>query len=329
MKMENNKTIKDIIIIIVFLALVVTNIVYHIVLNGFEGTGTMIEETILIMLSFIGLVEISSNIGWNIFVPDFFILGQTQKREEEIKKSIDFFYQGNINFLTDYSEEQINFLLSQLGISKDQLDKIRLELIKMRCIPLKNLDDAREKIEKLVISDYPVIIDQNEMDSSKVCYTKVTYYINTTDIMFMADYARELSSILSFLITEKADLPSIDKLVIPHDSNFMLGIEVGKRLGKPVVKMRSGTGKIEKGKCWEGNLDPKDRVIIVHDILVTADQIVDTLNKLPETCSVLGLYCLIVRKEWNGLEKLKEKSLPVNRIVDLDDTDIRKLRNEQ
>lgn len=216
--------------------------------------------------------------------------------------------------------------MAQLGVNKEQMDTIRLNLIKMRCMPLKDLKDAREKVKCLVTESYPVMINQNEIDSSKLSYRAVQYYMNFTDMMFLEDYARELTSILALLIEEEAPLSDVDKLIVPHDSNFLLGAEVGKRLGKPVVKMRLKQGKIETEKRWEGNLKPDDKVLIIHDILVSGDQIADTLNTLPATCQVLGLYCIVVRKE--GAEKsrrIREK-IPVHRIIELGDEDIRAIR---
>lgn len=322
-------TLKDIILVTLFIGLVVLNIVYHIDTSGFNSVSTMIEQTILIMLSFVGLVQISSNIGWNIFVPDFYAFALNQRSKGEAQKYMGAYFKEDVKFLHNYAKDRIRFLTTQLGVNEEQLSKIRLDLIRMRCMPLENLKHAEEKMKYLVTGDYPAIINQKEIDSSKLSYNKVQYFINITDMMFLEDYAREFSSILSFLITEKADLSAVDKLVIPYDSNFLLGVETGKRLGKPVVKMRSERGKIEAEKCWDGNLNSNDKVLIIHDVLVTADQIIKTLNKLPETCQVIGLYCLIVRKEWDGKNKLMQKNISVNQIIDLDDNDIREIRGDK
>lgn len=322
-------TLKDYILLIIFIVLVMVNIGTYIYQNGFENMGGIIEQTIFIMLSFVTLVDIASYANWNILVPDFFEFAKEKKHTKDVQVYIQKYFKEDVNFLQDYSQERISFILSQLGISKDQLDKIRLELIKMRCIPLKNMNDAQRKVKSLVISDYPIIIDQDRIDSSKICYKKVKYYINTMDIMFIPDYASELSSILAFLIAEKANLSTIDKMVIPHDSNFLLGVEVGKKLGKSVVKIRYKEGKIETEKCWDGNLNPTDRVIIIHDVLVSGDQITDAIHKLPDSCTIAGIFCLITRKEWDGKKKLMQKGIPCYEVLEIDDEDIRKLRKEE
>lgn len=328
MEREKKPTVKDIVLTLLFIGIVFLNIYFHIRQAGFQDMANLIEQTILIMLSFVGLVELSSNIGWNIFVPNFYKRNQQQKSMENIRLCMDKYFEEDTNFLRDYSDDRIGFIISQLGINKDQFDQIRIELIKMRCIPLKNMEDAREKIRHLVKSDYPAVINQRKMDSSKICYHKVDYFINMTDLMFMSNYSRELPTILTFLIHEKKKTLSFDKIIIPHDSNFLLGVETGKQLGKPVVKMRHDKGKIETEKRWDGNLKENDRVIIVHDVLVTADQILETIDFLPKTCQIIGFYCLIVRKEWDGKKKILEKRIPVHQVMELDDKDIRALRGE-
>lgn len=320
-------TIKDIVFLIIFIVVIIVIAGDYIWRNGLNSMGGLVEQILLIMLSFVTLVDVSSYMNWNILVPDFFEAAKEKKHAKDVQICIEEYIKKDVNFLQDYSEERIDFILSQLGINKNQFDRIKLELIRMRCIPLKNMEDAKEKIRNLLICNYPIIINQDEMDSAKICYNRVKYYINIMDVMFIPDYASELSSILSFLITEKIDLSTIDKLVIPHDSNFLLGVEVGKRLGKSVVKMRYKKGKIETKKCWDGNLDSTDRVIIIHDVLVSGEQIIDTVNKLPVSCNVVGFFCLITRKEWNGKQKIKERNIPCYEVLEIDDEDIYKLRS--
>lgn len=330
MKKRYKVTCKDIILSIIFIILILTNIVSYVYQNGLKNMGGIIEQTILIMLSFVTLVDIASYTNWSIVVPDFFEFFKEKKYLEDAQVYIGTYIKEDINFLHDYSQERIGFILSQLGITKSQLDEIRLELIRMRCIPLKSLDDAKEKIKSLATSGYPIVIDQDTIDASKLCYNKVQYFINIMDIMFIPDYASELSAILAFLITEKMDdLTKIDKLIIPYDSNFLLGVEVGKKLGKSVVKMRYNKGKIETEKVWDGNLDITDRVIIIHDVLVSGEQIIDTINKIPKSCTILGFFCLIVRKEWKGKKTLTNKRIKCYEVIEIDDNDIRDLKDKK
>lgn len=321
-------------LLIFFLALGVT-IGYDIFYNGFSGVGRLIEQVIILILSFVTLVDVAYCFNWNILVPDFFVHAKEEKHKKEAESYIEEYIKEDINFFQDQSEEKISFIMSQLGINKNQLDKIRLELIKMRCMPLKTLDDAKRKLECLAKNDEPIVIDQKRYDSSKICYKEVRYYINTMDIMFIPDYASELSSVLAFLISENADLQAIDKLVIPYDSNFLLGVEVGRQLGKPIVKMRKGQGKILTEQCWDGKLSPGERVIIIHDVLVSGEQIIDTIHKLSQkNCSIEGFFCLITRTgpKLEGREKvceaLGEKRDHCYEVLTIGDDEIAALRRK-
>ena len=325
---EYKVTIKDVVIIILFVGAEVAHIVSFIIMNGYNGVGTLIEQTLLITFSLIGLIDFFDLLNWRIFVPDFYTHYRKKERSENIETYMMEYFKDDIKFIRDYNEERMKFILSQMGITISQLDEILLCLIKMRCMPLKNLDDAKNKIEYYVKSDYPMVITQKDIDASKLCYHDVDYYINFTDPMFLPEYAQEIASLLSFLIKEKADLNKVDRLIVPYDSNFLLGVEVSRRLGKPIVKMRFREGKVITEQPWEGQLNQSDRVIIVHDVLVKAEQIVHTLVQLPKSCEVLGVYCLITRKEWSGADELKQRNVRLEQIICLDDNDIHTIRGK-
>ena len=322
-------TKKDIIIIVVFIILSVVQIATYVSLYGYSGVGELITQVIILMLAIVGLFNIAVYTNMSFLVPDFLTYFQEKKRKDEIALYMEEYFKHDIKFIRDYNEEHINFILSQMQITTSQLDKIRMDLIKMRCLPLKTLGDAERKIEYYVKSDYPLVITQNDAHDSELSYNAVKYYINFTDPMFLKEYAKEVSAILSLLIEEKADLSKIDRLIIPYDSNFLLGVEVGKRLGKPIVKMRYKEGKIIKDQPWEGQLNSNDKVIIIHDVLVEAEQITHALQMLPATCDVLGVYCLISRKEYKGVERLQERNIAVNQVLSLADKDIEEMRKRK
>lgn len=251
---------------------------------------------------------------------------QEQERMEALQQCMHEYFNNEAKFLHDYSEEKIGYILTQLNISTNQLDKIRINLIQMRCIPLRSMNDAKQKIiEYIKCNEKPMVIYQDHVDSSKLTHGQVKYFVNFIDSMFLPGYCSEISSVLAFLINEKTEIESFDKIIIPYDSNFMLGIEVGKRLGRPVVKMRYEKGRVEQEQRWDGELNHRDKVIIVHDVLVTAEQITHVIEKIPNTCQVVGLFCLLERKEWGGPEKLSKKGIAVHSILSVDDHDIKSI----
>lgn len=331
---EYKWTKKDTIIVSVFIVVAILHIVIHIITNGFSSIGDLIQQTILIMLAFVGFLEICHYVGWDIFVPYFMLHKEKHELQvcvdevvkhsmnDVIAQSIEAFFYREANFIKDFSEEKTHYIMSQLGVTAKQFEQLRVELIKMRCLPLADLKDAQEKIKQYIRCKEPFVTDLSKIDSTKCTYSCVKYYLNFNDAMYIDSSCRELVAIMHLLICEKIGLSTFDKIVIPCDSNFILGVEVGKLLGKPVVHMRQNKGRIEREKCWDGKLDPIDRVVIVHDVLVTSDQIIHTLDKLPSSCQVVCLCCFVVRKEWNGIAKLNDWRIKVERILDLNDADI-------
>lgn len=165
----------------------------------------------------------------------------------------------------------------------------------------------------------------------------VKYYINLTDIMFqkplkyqdyhdydlnkMAPLAIQLSNMLAQLIQETlGNFRENTKVVIPTDSNFLFGIKVSDILGIPFVKMRL-TPKILMNQRWDGILNSGDNVIIVHDVLVTGSQILDTMASFPGNMNIYGLFCLIQRTDYQEeVDRLKDIS--IYSLLKLSDQDI-------
>lgn len=323
--------VKDGIIVVLFWGFVYFEINSYITKAGDNISAVAILELVApIAVSFVGLIEIFRYLGWLIFVPDFMLRKQEQDRMEALQQCMQAYFNNEANFIHDYSEERIGYILTQLNISTNQLDKIRLNIIEMRCIPLRSMDDAKQKIiEYIKCNEKPMVIHQDHVDSSKLTHGQVKYYVNFIDSMFLPGYCSEISSVLAFLIKENVEIESFDKIIIPYDSNFMLGIEVGKRLGRPVVKMRYEKGRVEQEQCWDGELKRTDRVIIVHDVLVTANQIIHAIEKIPNTCHVVGLFCLLERKEWGGIEKLSKKGITVHSVLSVDDHDIEAMTEDK
>lgn len=94
-----------------------------------------------------------------------------------------------------------------------------------------------------------------------------------------------------------------------------------------IFHMRKKEGRIEKEKCWDGDLKPTDKVIIVHDVLVTSAQIRHALDNLPKTCEKIGLFCLVSRKEYTGVQDVEKRGVPVSQILSLSDDDIKEILN--
>jgi adenine/guanine phosphoribosyltransferase-like PRPP-binding protein len=221
----------------------------------------------------------------------------------------------------------MGYLASQLGITSLEMQKLSAVCRKMVDMPVTTLQDAAEQIKRFLVLDEPVVIDRDNYDGAKLAYPNVKYYINFRDIMSLGCCVQKFSSILGFLIRTAVGVTSIDRVVVPHDGNLRLGAILCKSAHFPLAIMRSGRGRIFADHCWEGHIGENDRVLIVHDVLATADQIIDAKNKLPKTCKLLGVCCLIARTDFGGIDRLKDNDIPLFRVLDLNDREIQALRD--
>lgn len=212
-----------------------------------------------------------------------------------------------------------------------------LQLIRMRSLPLRNLKDAESKIKEFIRSGYEpfnsfsrnsAVVNLKEIDSAKRTYNNVDYFLNFHDAMYSAEYFADFVRVMHLLICEKIGVDNFDTIAIPYDSNVILGVEVAKLFGKPVVKMRKDRGKLEIDHLWDGEFSNGNRVLIVHDVLVSGEQIIHTKNHIPSRCEIVALCCLATRKDVNGLEVLQRENVRVERVIDLSDAEIESLMNQ-
>lgn len=300
----------------------------------------IIDEVLLLILAFVGLLEVFHYVGWDIFVPSFmlnkhkdelssiiktYLSENTQELTRRItKETIEEYYEQEIKYISGYSDQKIQFIISQLGINVNQFSTIRLELLKMRCSPLKNLVDAESKIKQIIKCGHPIVVNLKKIPSVDRTYNQVDYYLNFNDVMYIDESCRELSRIMHLLICYEIGIDNFDRIVIPFDGNAILGFEVSKLLGKPLIKMRQVEGRIRKDQCWEGKINYNDKLLIVHDVLVSGNQIEHIYNNIPKCCSIIGLCCLVVRNDSDidGMNKLQEYDTTIKSVLSISDKDI-------
>lgn len=78
--------------------------------------------------------------------------------------------------------------------------------------------------------------------------------------LFSLSYRADFVRVMHLLICEKIGVDNFDTIAIPYDSNVILGVEVAKLFGKPVVKMRKDRGKLEIDHLWDGEFSNGNRL---------------------------------------------------------------------
>lgn len=286
----------------------------------------MLEIINVLVLSLLGiktLIDILAS-------PDFFGFKIFSKKkckdeEERVKKIILNFYKNERHFLLEIEKDRINTFLSQVGLNKDQFEKVKLQILKLRRLPIRNRKEIEEALKE--ICTFPlVLIDQSKFSTGKI-YARVNYFLNFTDIVFEETLKFNLAQMMKSFIhssTSPKEFQKINKIVIPFQGNYLFGEKVASELKIPLVKMRE-TPLISPGKFWEGTFEKNDKVIIINDVLVTGDQIIKSIDYFPDGASVIYFFSLINRTEWTGKKKLEERGITVKSILNLCDEDIKKI----
>ena len=86
--------------------------------------------------------------------------------------------------------------------------------------------------------------------------------------------------------------------------------------------MREKKGRIFENQPWDGELSPNDKVIIVHDVLVSGGQVVAAMKNLQNFgVEVIAVYCIVNRLECPGEEKIiqEDEDCQVRAMLGLND----------
>jgi hypothetical protein len=135
----------------------------------------------------------------------------------------------------------------------------------------------------------------------------------------------------------------ITHIIIPYNSNILLGFGVAKELKVKAVKILKTIPTYHLNKRYEGIVTHDDynpeHMIIVHDVLYTGNQIIESCNILCEELNIqkrnqfeFSFFALCARKNENkeqyGVHILKERGFDVHTIFEFDDqyiNDVRKI----
>ena len=219
-------------------------------------------------------------------------------------------------------------LLNQLGLSRNQFDQLKMELLSIRLMPLRNLEDAKKKLFEIV-KTAKIILTQDGMDSDQLVYKQVKYFINFTDVMFDEEYYNQITDCLVLLIKEVAGtkLNGYTNVLVSHSGNFLLGMGVSQKLNKEMIKITEKP-LILHNKSYIGDFDRQTpgSSILVHDVLVSGKQLRESIRKVEAHTKVEAIYCLVNRLDFGVKAELEaELGIPVYALIDLHDNDIEAL----
>lgn len=323
---------KDLIITIVIIGIGIYLWFAH--LNGVQSTevsdevSSFISTIIVYILGLITLFDIGDMYGISFIVPNYYSNNKKKKQEKNIKNILNEYYVKEQTFIKSYSNDRIKYFMNQLGLTSEQFNDVKLEILNIQLMKAGTIDQIQNKLRKIIINQY-VLIKSSDYKSTELMYDKVKYYINFMDIMY-SPLGDDLACMLANFVKEKlgGKIFDVEKIVVPENSNFLLGFKVSEELKKGYVKMLP-CERILKSQFWEGKFEPDEKIMIVHDVLVTGEQIKSSIQKFPVPTTTIGLFCLVNRVDHEGEQLLKDLGIKVYSILNIADTDIQQFVENQ
>lgn len=268
-----------------------------------NDVSDILNAVLLLILTVISILELLDMYGIQIKKVKFFERKRERERKQ-IEKAVDEYIRGNKNLFVSNSKEYINYILTSIGIKNGQPDKIFSMINELKKVNevIRTDENMNEAIRDL-LKDPRVLIDLSKSNPErKVIYPGLKYYINLTDTMHIKGIRGNVLHILHYYIEnvlaeQNLAIRDIDSLVIPTESNTILGIELANLLDIEPVIMHNKRRRIYDDQYWDGTLQPGSKVLIIHDVIFSGDNIVECIERLPKTCAIVGVVALINRTD--------------------------------
>lgn len=333
--------IKDIIIytlLLSVLCIIVYSRLYDLPIREW-GTEIMgiIGDLVIYLLGIVGFFEFGYDNGLTIIVPNNFIAHKEKKLREQTKEYLHQFFDEESDYMHLHEQDRMSEMLTLMGLSTEGFQRVQAKALEARLSPMYDIESAREKLLDVVFFSNTII------DIKKTPYyvgsRDLRYYMKFHDLMHNSVQSDLIAQIMATFVAltcekEGIKLSDIDVVMVPHSSNYLLGLKVSKILGKKFIKMIP-PDKVIKPYYYEGNIpDEKKnsqiRAIVLHDVLLTGGQIVESVNALREAvpnCQIIGLFSAIYRNVWSGKDKLeKQHALKCYNLAELTEEEIQERR---
>lgn len=270
---------------------------------GINEIFTFIGAVAFILFGIVGIYDFCYLNGLKILVPSSFAYIKEKNYAKYAEKIMKIYYEKDIEFIQKYENERADYVLQALGLDENQYQHIKYEVIKARAMSVNTVKELKLKAEK-ILYDKQFVVDLTSLQPCERVYREVDYFLN----LYTALYAPKLCTDIGYLMANYIvmlmgkNVDRIDYVVIPQDSNLLLGLEVGKILRKPVIAIQH-EGRIKNSECWDGEYKvkkgfEKNKIIVIHDVLVSGQRIYESIEKLPsDTYEVKGVYCLLKYKD--------------------------------
>lgn len=315
------------------------NLLEHLIQVDINEIFTFIGAVAFILFGIVGIYEFAYTNGLHKLLPPFYVNFRAKNDEKTAQSMMKTYYKQDLEFIQQYEHERANRILQALGITEKQFHHIQYELVRARIMAQGTQDEMVTKLKPMVYqSDF--IVDQTKTPIKQRVYKHVNYFINLYTALYDSNLCADVGNIMANYIIwcfsqNNCDCLDIDYIVVPYGSNLLLGLEVGQCLQKPVIAIQEKP-RIIKNAYWDGNYkrkaSGKNRIIIIHDVLVSGSRIYQSVEKLPSDTFVIdGLYCLIRynHSKHHPEEVLKKHGIHnINCLMHTDEDTLKKVKKQ-
>ena len=299
---------------------------------GLNELFTYIGALGFVLFGIVGIYDYCYNNGIRPLYPTYYAKAKRKSQLKNTQKMMKIYYDNDIEFIRQYEAERIGYLFQSIGIDEGQFRHIKYELVKARAMSADTEENLRNKAKE-IIYNADVIEDLTCIDEHDRVYRSVNYFVNLYtalyDTQLCEDIGKIMASFIAFRMDEK-QMEELNYIIVPCGSNLLLGLEVGKILKKKVIAIHK-KGRIQISKSWDGVYNytgNKNKVIILHDVLVSGERIYRSVEKLPkDTYEIQGLFCLFkYEHEGDTPEKnLAEKNINnINCLIETNEDILKK-----
>lgn len=305
-----------------------------------QNINMLATNILVLILTVLSAFDLLDMYGVNVKI--FSYSKRKRAREKQnVGIAVEEYINNNKKVLKSSSEECIDYVLSSAGIKKGK-EKVILSKIQdlQNANRIINDDASVSAAIHRLLQDPEVIVDLENTDPSRqVMYSGLKYYINLTDAIAKKHINAQLLSIMHYYVEKTVgtmgySIHDIDNIVIPTESNILLGINLAELLGIDVVIMHNKRSRIYFDQYWDGSIKPGCKILIIHDVIYSAKNIEDCITHLPNSCNILGVVSLINRTDkmhlWgdrNGKALIQSMGVNVYSAINLNDESIGKILN--
>lgn len=265
----------------------------------------------------IGLFDFLEDNGFSLFVPSYYSNNKEKRTKALFKETIQDFLDSETTFMQRYHENTAKVILTELGLGSQDPRFLRSKLLEAHYVGITDLESAKTRLEEILFSSSNIIIDLTAQGGIQRD-NNLRYYMRIGDLMRELSLRDRIIDCMEKLIRctfNSEELSKINVMITPTNGNYLLGLETCDRFSHchfiKLIPPNSVVGdNFYEGTIPESVFREGVRILILHDVLATGRQIVDSVNSIKnhfrklniKNYSIEGVVSLVYRSSGEAKE---------------------------